>query len=398
MKLLTAPWVVPVSHPPLENGAVLIDGGLIKAVGPRSSFKNLPIGTGHIHAENSVLLPSFINAHAHLELTALGPIEPGLDFTGWIKKIISLKQNAHEGAFAKSVRLGAEKCLAFGQTVVADVASRPESAAAYPAGPGKFIKLAEIIAASDERAITAVEEASLIMDSPSGEPGGFFLHSPYTAGRAAYKVGAARSIARCGRFFTHLAESPDEIEFCMTGKGAIPDRVYAGLPVRPPEAPGTHPLKWLDGLGLLGPFSVLVHAVQMDGGMMDLAAKKGAPIIVCPRSNKNLKVGAAPLAGFLERGITVGLGTDSILSAGGLDLMDEVRECADSLGIPLLKAVELATLGGARALGLGHERGALSPGLAADILALRLGGGTGLDDRLMDSPGPFGLWVDGLPI
>lgn len=395
MKLLTAPWVVPAAGPPVENGAVLVHGGSIAGTGPVSGFKNLPSGTETVHCGDSVLLPALLNAHAHLELTTLGPVEPGLDFAGWIRKVISLKKNASEETFAQGVRTGAAMCLSFGQSVVADVVSVPAASAAYPAGPARFLKLAEIIAASDLRAPAAVEAAEKLLGLPSGEPGGYFIHSPYTAGKAAHVEGAAGSVARYGRFFTHMAESPDEIEFCLTGRGAVPERIYAGLPVAPPEAPGTHPLVSLDRLGLLGKFSVLVHCVQLDGEMMDLAAARNAPVVLCPRSNKNLKVGAAPCAGLLQRGVAVGLGTDSLLSAGDLDLLKDVKECVDSYGITPLKALELATAGSARVLGLEGERGSLTPGMAADILALKLGDGAGLGERIMNSPGVAGMWTGG---
>jgi 5-methylthioadenosine/S-adenosylhomocysteine deaminase len=142
---------------------------------------------------------------------------------------------------------------------------------------------------------------------------------------------------------------------------------------------GRHPILELAERGLLGPETVVAHAVHVDDDDIAALAGSGAAVAHCPRSNAILGCGVAPVARLRAAGIRVGLGTDSPSSALSLDLFDELRaalllaraSAGDPEALSTAAALQLATLDGARALGLG-DRGALAPGLLADLIAVRL--------------------------
>jgi len=132
-------------------------------------------------------------------------------------------------------------------------------------------------------------------------------------------------------------------------------------------------VSWLGEHGVLSPETLCIHAVQLGEGDVSLLAESGASVAHCPRSNRAHGHGDAPLARLLQAGIRVGIGTDSVVSIGTIDMMAEARE-ARALA-PRLEAqdlLELCTLGGARALGLDSEIGSLEPGKWGDCTVLRV--------------------------
>lgn len=395
MILLTAPWVLPMCGPPFERGAVLVSGSRIAGVGPESELRRVASDARAVALEDAVLLPGLVNAHAHLELTGFRSVSGSPSFTGWIKEVIRLKRSVAAETFAAYAELGSREALAFGQTVVADVVSNRHSAGAARAKGQRVFNLAEVIAPDDANAAQAVEAALELMETPNATPGGLFPHTPFTVGGSGYETAARESLTLCSRWFTHLAESPDEVEFCLTGRGPLIDELYAGLPVAPPKPPLMHPFDWLDSLGLVGPGSVLVHGVQMSVAQVARMAELGAPVVLCPRSNRALGVGKAPGRAYLRAGATVALGTDSVLSGGDLDLLKDAAAAVEDYGFSPAEALYAATLGGARALGVADAVGALKSGLRADILALRLGAGADVCERALNHRGVLALWSGG---
>jgi 5-methylthioadenosine/S-adenosylhomocysteine deaminase len=183
-------------------------------------------------------------------------------------------------------------------------------------------------------------------------------------------VFVARARARGLRVVTHLGESRHELDALIAGTGLLTRSV----------APfGRHPILELAERGLLGPETVVAHAVHVGDEEIAALAVSGAAVAHCPRSNALLGCGVAPLAKLRAAGIRVGLGTDSPSSALSLDMFDEMRaalllaraRAGDPEALSTAAALQLATLDGARALGL-EDRGALAPGLLADLVAVRL--------------------------
>jgi 5-methylthioadenosine/S-adenosylhomocysteine deaminase len=144
---------------------------------------------------------------------------------------------------------------------------------------------------------------------------------------------------------------------------------------------GMRPIQRLRQLDLIGPGFMAVHMTQLTDAEIDIMATSGASVITCPESNLKLASGFCPVAQLVEAGVNVAIGTDGAASNNDLDMMGEMRLTAllakavakDAAAIPAYYALKMATLNGARALGLDAETGSLVPGKAADITAVRLG-------------------------
>jgi 5-methylthioadenosine/S-adenosylhomocysteine deaminase len=179
----------------------------------------------------------------------------------------------------------------------------------------------------------------------------------------------------------HAAESEAERLFMLEGRGPFAESFAArGFAFRPP---GVSTIRHLRQTGILKTRPLLAHCVRVDEPDIRLIEEHGASVAHCPKSNAKLGHGRAPLAGLLRAGVAVGLGSDSVASNNTCDLLEEARFAAlasraagDALegGRPLgpADALKMMTLGGARALRLGHVAGALAEGLEADLVAVRL--------------------------
>ena len=163
----------------------------------------------------------------------------------------------------------------------------------------------------------------------------------------------------------HVAESRDELKMLQGRKSGF-ERLYKAAGWDRAWSPSAaSPFEYLNNLGLLGPGFLTVHAVHATDNDMKLIGRAGTPVAHCPRSNRETGVGRMPLRKFLNAGITIGLGTDSLASSPSLNLWDEMRYAlrthkAD--GIHAYTIMELATRGGANALGLADDIGSLDPG------------------------------------
>jgi 5-methylthioadenosine/S-adenosylhomocysteine deaminase len=180
----------------------------------------------------------------------------------------------------------------------------------------------------------------------------------------------------------HAAESPDEETLVSRGDGPLPDLLYPAVGQAPPprRRVGT-PVAYLEALGVLEGGPLLIHAVHVDGEDRRRIASRGVRVAHCPRSNARLSGAVAPVSGFLQEGIPVGLGTDSLASVPTLDLWDEMRAALAIHGGRLRPAevLEMATLGGARARGLADQVGSLEVGKRADLVAVSADGFTASD-------------------
>jgi cytosine/adenosine deaminase-related metal-dependent hydrolase len=175
----------------------------------------------------------------------------------------------------------------------------------------------------------------------------------------------------------HLAESPDETAFLTGGSGAWPAFLERrGLGHVAFEPPGLSPVRYADRLGALHPRLVAAHGVQVDAVDREVLARRGVHVVLCPRSNRHLGVGAADLPALLASGVRLALGTDSLASTESLDVLDDaVLLHRQFPGIDTAALVRMATLGGAMALGF-DDLGAIAPGKRA---ALAFAPASGLD-------------------
>jgi 5-methylthioadenosine/S-adenosylhomocysteine deaminase len=199
---------------------------------------------------------------------------------------------------------------------------------------------------------------------------GLSPHAPYSVSPRLYE--GVRDYARRDglRMTAHIAESRDETSFVREGTGSFADaHRKRGIDVIPR---GCSPVAHLGRLGLLGPDMLLVHAVETDAQDHERIRESGAFVAHCPKSNAYLGHRVAPVAAMRERGIPVALGTDSAASNDAFDMLAEMRTMVEQQGLPCDEALRMATIEGARALGLEKDLGSLEAGKRADFLVVGL--------------------------
>jgi cytosine/adenosine deaminase-related metal-dependent hydrolase len=365
---LSADWVVPVEGPPIRDGAVAIDDqtGTIAAVGSRDELGD------SVHYEEAVILPGFVNAHTHLEYDVYAGFGDGLGFADWIGLHVQRKARIDLADMEAIARLGALECLRSGVTTVGDCSFSGAAATACADLGLRGIVFLEVFGA-DETPIR--ERFEPMRERLAGLPEtvrlGISPHAAYTCTVDLYRASAELGLPVA----THLAESAAETEFLRSGTGAWES--FAEMLVPPP---GTTGIRALAEAGLLGPNVIAAHCVEVDEEEIALLSEHDVAVAHCPRSNGILGCGVAPLAALREAGIRVCIATDSPASTPSFDMFDEMRAAIVGAraregrpdALTAADALELATLGGARALGLDDSLGSLAPGKSADLTILSL--------------------------
>lgn len=368
MRTLSADWVVPIEGPPIRDGAVAIaEDGTIAAVGTIAE-----LGEGERHPE-AVILPGFVDAHTHLEYEVYAGFGDGLGFADWIGLHIRRKAQIDLADMESIARLGALRCLHSGITTVGDCSFVGAAATACAdLGLRATVYLEVFGASSDAIAERFQPMRERLADVLSDDVRvGISPHAPYTCSIELYEAAAELGLPVA----THLAESAAETEFLRTGEGAW--EAFAEMLVTPP---GTTGIRALAEAGLLGPHVLAAHCVEVDEEEIALLAQHDVAVAHCPRSNGILGCGVAPLAALRDAGIRVCIATDSPASTPSFDMFDEMRTAIVAArareqrpdALIAADALELATLGGARALGLADSIGSLVPGKQADLTVLSL--------------------------
>jgi cytosine/adenosine deaminase-related metal-dependent hydrolase len=368
--VLSAEWVLPIEGPPIEDGAIVVEDGLIAAVG---TADDLGEGT---HYDDAVIVPGFVNAHSHLEYAVYGGFGDGLgDFAEWITLHIQRKARIGWDEYVDVAKFGAAQCLASGVTTVGDCSYSGATAMACAELGLRATVYLEVFGDDPARALEHFAGTrDRVGDSFSARVRpGVSPHAPYSVSIELYEACAELGLP----IATHISESRAEVDYLLTGAGTW--GAYKDLLVAPPGRTGTQLLAEHD---LLGPNVVAAHCVVLDEDEIGLLASTGTGIAHCPRSNGALGCGVAPLAELREAGARVGVGTDSPASAPSFDFFEELRSVLLSAraraGRPDVlstsEALELGTLGSARALGLDAEIGSLVPGKRADFAIVSLEG------------------------
>ena len=371
---LAARWVLPVAGPAIERGAVLIGrDGRIEAVGPDAQVPR-PAAIPEERFADGILLPGMVNTHTHLELTGidLGPPEP--DFRSWIGRVRASKDARSAEAFLAAARRGLADCYAIGVTTVADTGDSGSVIQALAAAGGSGIAYQEVFGPHPAQAAESLAGRRRTVGELCRFAGGrvrlgLSPHAPYTVSGPLYAAVAAWAREEGLPLAVHLAESPAESELFERGTGRFADAWRErGIPL--PQGAGCSPVEWLDRHGVLGERTLCIHLVQAREPDLRILARQGCAVAHCPLSNAAHRHGPAPVAGFLEHGLRVGLGTDSVLSVGPLDLLAEARAARGLAGLDGESALALCTLGGASALGLEDEIGSLEPGKWGDCVVV----------------------------
>ena len=383
---LRAGWALPVDAAPIQHAAVLIGAdGRIAAVGPDSEIP-APAGAELEDLGPALLIPGLVNTHTHLELTGFEEHAPGEDpaFREWILNIRAIKAQRSPEEFLEAARRGVRDCWSAGITTIADTGDSGSVIRALAGLGGSGICYQEVFGPDPARcpeSMTGLQAAVIRLAAFAGGRIrlGVSPHAPYTVSGPLYAAVAGWAGGRGLPMAVHVAESREESEFVTHYRGPFAEGwMKRGIPLldhqshQPSSRPAVQPspLEWLDSHGVLGPATLCIHAIQLSPADIALLARRDVPVAHCPLSNARHRHGAAPLSALRQAGIRVGLGTDSVASVGRLDCFAEARAARELGGLSADAAVALATLEGARALGLEEEIGSLTPGKWGDVVAV----------------------------
>lgn len=377
MRRYRASWVLPIVEPPIRDGWVDIDCGRIVAVGrlTRADSRDDP-GHDDIDLGSVAILPGLVNAHTHLELSALrGQVARAAALPIWVEEV--LKRRDEIGSHAGHAIPGAiEEARRTGTILIGDVSNSLASVDPLLHSPLAAVVFREIIGFNPVDARRLVREVSEAVSAMRGSDRvrlALAAHAPYSVAPAVFEAIREEVDRRPGaRLSVHLAESRDEIEFLHAGTGrwrAVLDRVGAWNPHWSP--PGGSPVSCLEQVGWLDPRVIVVHGVQLDAADLDTLARHEMTLVTCPRSNEWTGAGEAPVARFVESGVRLAVGTDSLASAPDLNLFEELaamrRLAPNVAGAAML---ESATRHGASALGFADEYGTIEPGKRGELIAV----------------------------
>lgn len=402
--LLRAAWIAPMDRPPIRDGAIAFNRGVILDVGDVRRLTSLHPDAQIIDRPHSTILPGLINAHTHLELSKFSCGAPAADFVDWLTRMIPrglANLDAIHQSVARSVPIGVGQCLRFGVTCVGDISrhcavSRP----LLRDGPLRVVSYGEVQAMARRRDLLE-ERIDLATDRQSEST---FLriaitpHAPYSVETDGYR--RCLEVAKAARLpiATHLAETRDESEFLERHCGRFRDLwefIGAWDDNVPTFAGG--PIRFAAAMGLLDyPRTLLAHVNHCDDSELELLARGRASVVYCPRTHAYFQHPPHRWREMLARGINLAVGTDSCASSPDLNLVDELRLLRKIA--PEIAAFDLwkmATVNAARAVDMEETIGTLKPGMAADFVTFRATGEQSLREILESSEAPSEVWIGG---
>ena len=381
LSLFSAPWVLPVTTPPIEAGWVAVERGRIVSVGAPGTAAHREIAARadrRRDLDGAVILPGVINAHTHLELSWMrGLVPPAPTMPEWVRELLERRRAG--GDLPAAMGPAIEELQACGTAVVGDVGNTLASVDALATSGLAAVVFHEVLGFNVRHATRVAFEARARASAAARPPGvtvGLACHAPYSTSPALLSAVHDEAMRAALPLSVHLGESAEEREFLATGRGAwrtLLEDLGAWEPAWTPPACG--PVDYLDRLGFLTPGVVAVHGVQLDAGELARLAERGVSLVTCPRSNAWTGVGAPPISAMYASGVAVAVGTDSLASAPDLNLFGELAALRRAApGVPARALIRSATLGGAVALGCADAFGSLEPGKRAALIAIALAG------------------------
>jgi 5-methylthioadenosine/S-adenosylhomocysteine deaminase len=379
--------VIAADHLITDAGGLLSPGWMEVRDGVIAQVKQgVPPDDAVLLAEaGGVVLPAFVNAHTHLALGFCSGIGDDLQFMDWLHHAMLpaiARATEDRQLYANGVAESAAELISGGVGTVADSFLDPTSVPLLAECGVRAFFGAEVfgLRQPDENAVLAEIATRALPRSGSDLVSvGWAPHSLFTCPPKILAAVGKRARAAGQRLTLHVDESPEEHEFFVRGTGPIADIVERfGASGRFKH--GQSPVQVLAEMGLLGPDLLAVHAVQVTPEDIATLAATRTPVVTCPRSNMMLATGIAPVAEMIAAGVTVALGTDSLASTPDLDMFAEMRalllsqrgRTRSTRGLAAVDAFHIATLGGARAMGLEKVTGRLAPGFSADCVRLEM--------------------------
>lgn len=367
---ISAAWIVPVvpAGRTLENCTLIVNQGKISGIIPNSEFAKQYKAEQHIELDHHVLIPGLINAHGHAAMSLFRGFADDQPLQTWLEDYIwpAEQEWVSEEFVRDGTELAVAEMLLSGTSCFSDMYFFPEAAAevihnsgiraqlcfpimkfpsAWGSGPDEYIdkglKLRDAFR-SHERINIA-----------------FGPHAPYTVDDDTLVKVATLAEELQAPVQIHLHETAFEVESSL-------------------EAINKRPLEHLADLGVLSPLTQCVHMTQIIDSDIELLQQTGAHVVHCPNSNLKLASGLSPVQSLLDADVNVAIGTDGAASNNNLNMLEELKQAAligklaadNASAVSAEQTLEMATLGGAKALGIDHLTGSLEPGKVADICAI----------------------------
>lgn len=385
--ILRARLILPVTAPPIEDGAVFIDGHRIRAVLP---FADLP-GTAQkkiVDLGDVILLPGLINAHCHLDYTDMaGQLPPPKTFTDWIAAITAMKAAWSYSDFAHSWLHGAQQLLKTGTTTVGDIEILPELLTeVWDSTPLRVISFLEMTGIKSRRPPREILTEALKNIQSLRHPrqrAALSPHAPYSTRPELLQLTARISRQRKIPVSIHVSESIQEFEMFQSAHGRMHDWLKRNDRDNSDCGHGS-PVAHLARNRLLGEHVLAIHVNYLARGDATLLAKNRTHVVHCPRSHDYFKHTPFERERLANAGVNICLGTDSLATIRKtgrakpeLDLFAEMRMLASrDKNISAREIVQMATVNGARALGLSGQVGELAKNTCADVIAIPYRGKT----------------------
>lgn len=375
--LLRAKWIVPITSPPVVDGALEVEQGRITKV--YSANEPLPRSPTH-DLGDVIIIPGLVNSHTHLDFTLASGFLGNVRMDGFYRFLHSVKENLNHEELVNSAKAGLVEGLRSGTTTFGDVTDSGASFSAVKEMGARAVIYREFSGFEGDVPFDVFSMGNHNHeDQNEGRiVEGVAAHSPYSVGERQLSQLAELAVSKRLPISIHAAEQKAEVELFSRGKGPI----AWSLNKRNIEWKnvGTTPFGYLQRIGFLRAKPALVHSVHVVPSDIDIIAKSESKVVSCPRSNSWLGNGIAPVNEFIERNLVIGLGTDSSVSGTSLNLLEEMRYALliqRAVGgrrtrLDSRRCLEMATMGGARSLGLDDRVGSIEGGKNADLAFIRL--------------------------
>jgi len=370
--MIEARWLAPVipRNAVLESHTVVVNQGSIVEVVATETARKKYAAAKTVTLNEHVLIPGLINLHAHTGMTLMRGLADDIPLMPWLQNHIwpAEQQIVSEKFVRDSTLFGCAEMLAGGVTCFNDMYFYPQATAEAVLQAGMRAQLGLVVLEFPtnyaNNADDYIEKGLLIRDTWRGNPllsASLAPHAPYTVSDTTFEKVITYAEQLGLGVHTHLHETKAEVAESV-------------------EKFGVRPIKRMANLGLLGPNLTAAHCVQINDEDLDLLRLHGSHVAHCPCSNAKLASGIAPINKLLNAGINVGLGTDGAASNNRQDMFAEMRLAAllskavteDAISITAAQALEMATINGAKALGLDHQIGSIEIGKLADLTAVRI--------------------------
>lgn len=377
MTTYEADWVCPVSSAPVRNGSLRVEGDRIVEVSAAGEDST-------VRFPGCAIIPGFVNAHTHLELTLLRGFLEDLPFTEWVRTLTRTKYvHLSHDELLLSARLGAAEMVAAGVTCLGEVMDVGTALTAMREAGLRGIAYQEVFGPDEALAVGQFDELKArVAGHRRFETEtlriGVSPHAPYTVCPPLFRN--VRDFARKENLpiTIHIAESQEEGLFVRFGGGPLAERLAErGFYIEPP---GVSPISYMDSLDLVAPDTLLIHVIDVEDEDLETLGRRKPMIVHCPKSNAKLAHGVARISEIMEKNVIIGLGTDSVASNNVVDMFEEMRSAIFQQrartgrleSMDAAAAFWMATAGGAECLGLSHLVGTLEAGKLADFVVVDL--------------------------